>query len=554
MKELPGITTLRTYKHEWLKGDLKAGIILSALLIPAGMGYAQAAGLPPVTGLYSTIVPLIAYAIFGPSRILVLGPDSSLAPIIAAAIVPLAAGSPERAVALAGLLAIMVGVILILGGFLRFGSITEFLSKPIRVGYLNGVAVVVLISQTPKLLGFSIEEENPLLDIATIIRNLDQVVPLAFAFGIASLATILLFRLLHARIPGVLIAVIGSILVVWMTGVDNQIPVVGALPQGLPAPALHGLTMRDVVELAAPAFGLALIAFADTGVLSRAFAARQGTSVNGSQEMTAIGISNVASGLFGGFPISASSSRTPVAEQAGARTQLASVIGALIVLAFMLIAPNLTAYLPSASLAAVVMVAAASLLDVKGSAKLWRMSPVDGLVSVAAFLGVLLWGVLEGILIALALAIFAFIRQARLPYRTELGRVEGIRGYHDLTRHSEGKRIPGTVIVRFDAPLFFANGALFDDYIRSVVEQANTEVHTVILAAEPITDIDTTAADELIELDDWLTARGIRLVIAEMKGPVKDKLHRFGLHKRFGPKNFAPTVGAAVDEITDAEN
>lgn len=547
---LPLVETVRSYRRAWLRDDLKAGVILTALLIPAGMGYAEASGLPPVTGLYATIVPLLAYAVVGPSRILVLGPDSALAPIIAAAIVPLALGDGPRSIALAGLLAIMVGVILLLGGVLRLGFVTDLLSKPIRVGYLNGIALVVIISQTPKLLGFDIDSRSPVLDIAAIMTNLGEIDPAAAAFGIGSLVVILGFRLTRSRIPGVLVAVVAATLVAWLTRLADQIPVVGALPQGLPAPALQGLEWADVAALAGPALGIALIAFADTGVLSRTFAARHGRTVSGSGEMAAIGISNAASGLFGGFPISGSSSRTPVAEQAGARTQLTGVVGALLVLAFMLLAPGVTAFLPSATLAAVVIVAAASLIDVRGALRLVRMSPIDGALSVAAFLGVVLWGVLEGIVVAIALSLVAFVNQAWRPYRAELGRVDGVRGYHDLSRHPEGERVPGAVIVRFDAPLFFANGGLFDDYVRSIVAAAPADVHTVILAAEPITDIDTTAADELVELDDWLAARGQRLVIAEMKGPVKDKLQQLELSDRFGPERFAPTVGAAVDAIT----
>ncbi|GAA2010277.1 SulP family inorganic anion transporter [Microbacterium ulmi] len=550
MSWLAGVATVRSYERAWLRDDLKAGVVLTALLIPAGMGYAEAAGLPPVTGLYATIVPLLIYAIVGPSRILVLGPDSALAPIIAAAVVPLAMGDPARAVALAGLLAIMVGLVLVLAGVLRLGFVTDLLSKPIRVGYLNGIAVVVLISQTPKLLGFGIESRRPVVDVVTISTSLSETDLIAVAFGAASLAVIVVFRLVRSRVPGVLAAVAGSMLVAWLAGLADDVPVVGALPQGLPAPALGGLAWSDVAALAGPALGIALIAFADTGVLSRTFAARHGRSVSGSREMAAIGISNAASGLLGGFPISGSSSRTPVAEQAGARTQLTGVVGALLVLAFMLLAPGVTAYLPSATLAAVVIVAAASLIDVPGTLRLIRMSAVDGVLSIAAFLGVVLWGVLEGILVAIALSLVAFVNQAWRPYRAELGRVAGVRGYHDLSRHPEGERVPGAVIVRFDAPLFFANGGLFDDYVRSVVAAAPRDVHTVILAAEPITDIDTTAVDELVELDDTLAARGIRLVIAEMKGPVKDQLRRYGLGERFGPDRFAPTVGAAVDAIT----
>jgi MFS superfamily sulfate permease-like transporter len=326
---------------------------------------------------------------------------------------------------------------------------------------------------------------------------------------------------------------------------------VGALPQGLPAPALEGLAWTDVAGLALPAAGIALVAFTDSAVLSRTLAARRGQSVSGSQEMSGIGISNIAGGLLGGFPVSASSSRTPVAEQAGSKTQLTGLVGAALILAFILLAPGVTEFLPSATLAAVVMSAAVGLIDIRGFRALWRMDRVDAALSLAAFLGVLVFGVLEGILVTIVLSLLAFVNRSWRPYKAELGRVPGLRGYHDLSRYPDrGRTLPGIVIVRFDAPLFFANGAVFDDWVRERVRAAGPGVHTVILAAEPITDIDTTAIDELVELDDYLSAHGIRLVIAEMKDPVVDVLRQYGMTSRFTPDRFAPTVGAAVDELT----
>lgn len=549
---LPGLETARGYRRAWLLPDLRAGVVLTALLIPAGIGYAEVAGLPPQTGLYATILPLIAYAIFGPSRILVLGPDSALAPIIAAAILPFALGDDERAVALAGLLALMVGLILLVGGLLRLGFVTDLISKPIRVGYLNAIALLVLVSQIPPLLGFSIDRESPLSDVSAIVGGIAEgrIDTLALAFGLGSLAVIMLFGRFLSRIPGVFVAVVLATALTATLGLSERLPVVGALPQGVPAPALGGVGWTDVAELALPALGIALIAFTDTAVLSRSLAARRGESVSGSQEMAAIGVSNLASGMFGGFPISGSSSRTPVAEKAGARTQLTGLVGAALIVVFMQTAPGLTVYLPSAAIAAVVIVAVGGLIDVKGLVAIARMNRVDALLSLAALVGVLVVGVIQGIAVAIGLSFVAFVNQAWRPYRAELGRRHGVRGYHDLSRHPDGERLPGIVIVRFDAPLFFANGGLFDDYVRGTVAAAGPDVRTVILAAEPITDIDTTAIDELVELDDFLASRGITLIFAEMKGPVKDLLRDYGLSGRFPPERFAQTVGAAVDDAT----
>ncbi|MDN4473835.1 SulP family inorganic anion transporter [Demequina zhanjiangensis] len=550
---VPGVRVVREYRRAWLWPDVRAGIVVTALMIPAGMGYAQVAGLPPVTGLYASIVPLLAYAVFGPSRILVLAPDSALAPIIAAAILPLAVGSESRAVALAGLLAIMVGALMLLGGVLRLGFVTDLLSKPVRIGYLNAIAVIVIVSQVPKLLGFSVESDGPWQGFVGAWSGIveGRVLPTAAVIGLGSLAVIVVLRRLRSRVPGVLVAVVVAVVTVWLAGLQDRLPVVGSLPQGLPAPALGGVTWADAGELLAAAAAIALVSFTDSAVLSRTLAARRGETVSGSAELRGIGAANVATGLLGGFPVSASSSRTPVAQDAGARTQLTGVVSAILVALFMLLVPDLTRYLPQAALAAVVIGAALTLIDAPGLMTLWRRNRVDAGLSMLALVGVLVFGVLEGIVVAIALSLLTFVNRSWRPYRTKLGRIPGRRGYHDVSRHPEHAAfVDGVVLLRFDAPLFFANGSIFDDWVREMVDDAGSEIHTVILAAEPVTGIDTTAFDELVELDDYLSANGIRLVFAEMKGPVKDVLRRYGSEDRFTPDRFYPTVGAAVDEVT----
>ena len=550
LAQLPGIATARQYRREWLRPDITAGLVLTALLIPAGMGYAEAAGLPAYAGLYATIVPLLAYAVVGPSKILVLGPDSSLAPLIAAAVLPLAVvDDPESALALAGILGVLMGLILLVGGFLHLGFVTELLSKPIRLGYLNAIALIVVVGQLPKLLGFSVDASGLLGEIGGIGQAVfgGDIDPVAAAVGLGSLAVIVVFRIWIPRVPGVLVAVVGAIVLSAALGLDDDIGMVGALPKGLPLPSFGGVDWGDVGQLVGPAAGIALIAFADTGVLSRTFAARRGEDVNGSTEMKAVGVANIAGGLFGGFPISASGSRTPVAEQSGARTQLACVVGAVAVLVFVLVAPGVTAYLPDATLGAVVIVAATALVDVDGMVRMWRMSSVEFGLAIAAFLGVALVGVLQGILVAIGLSFVAVVAQAWQPYRTELVRTTDRQGFHDVERHPGGLRIPGLVLVRFDAPLFFANGEIFDEYVRSVVAEAPTPVEWVVVAAEPITGLDTTAVDELVDLDTYLEGKGIRLAFAEMKGPIKDRLIRFGVGDRFDSTHFYPTIESAVE-------
>jgi high affinity sulfate transporter 1 len=526
--------------------------MLTALLVPAGMGYATAAALPPETGLYASVAALVVYALVGPSRVLVLGPDSSLAPLIGAAIVPLAAAgalAEQRRVALAGLLALLVGVILVVGGALRLGFVTDLLSKPIRIGYLNGVVLVVILGQLPALLGFTVDADGLVDEARALLDGITEgrVEPAAATMGIAALTVILLLRRAAPHAPGMLIAVAGAIGIVWAFG-PEAVPVVGALPSGLPTPALDTLGWGDVTALMAPALGVALVALAETSVLSRAFAARTGSEVDPSREMAALGAANLACGVAGGFPVSASSSRTPVAHATGARTQVTGVVGAAAVALVVAAAPGFTRNLPVSVLAAVVVAAVLSVADVAGTVRLLRMSPTDFTLSLSAFAGVATLGVLRGIAVAVGLSLVAFVARAWRPHMAELVRVERRKGYHDRGRHPEGRRVPGLLILRFDAPLFFANGQLFADFVRRSVDGAPHPIRWVAVAAEPITDVDTTAADALERLDDELAARGVRLVFAELKGPVKDRLRRYGLDTRFAQDRFYPTIGTVVSD------
>src|SRR5215213_1208166 len=552
---LPGLQTLRSYRRSWLPRDAVAGIVLTALLVPAGMGYAEASGLPAISGLYATIVPLVVYAVVGPSRILVLGPDSSLAPLIAAAILPLAAGSESEAVALAGMLAIFSGLLCMLAGFARFGFIADLLSKPVRYGYMNGIALTVLLSQLPKLFGFSVDAEGVIPEARAFARGVadGEANRAALVIGVACLAVILGFKRWRPKIPGVLVAVVGATAAVGMFGLAERygLSVVGTLPKGLPSFQLPSVPAGDLGALMAGAIGIALVSFADTSVLSRTFAIRGGYRVNPNQELVALGAANAAAGLFQGFSVSSSSSRTPVAEAAGARTQLTGVVGALAIALMLLFFPNLVRNLPDAALAAVVISAAIGLIEAKGVRKLYRVHRTEFALSIVCFLGVAVLGVIEGIFIAIALALLDFIRRAWRPYDAVLGRVDDVKGYHDVTRYPDAKRIPGLVLFRWDAPLFFANAEVFADRLRQAIASSPTPVRWAVVAAEPVTDVDTTAADALRELDQELAAEGIDLRFAEMKGPVKDKLRRYALYERFGDDHFYPTVGEAVNAYVE---
>jgi high affinity sulfate transporter 1 len=550
------VRTLREYRRSWLPRDLVAGIVLTALLVPAGMGYAEASGLPAIYGLYATIIPLVTYAILGPSRILVLGPDSSLAPLIAAAILPLAGGSPEEAVALAGILAILSGLLCVLAGLARLGFITDLLSKPVRYGYMNGIALTVLLSQLPKLFGFSIDAEGVIPEAKAFVRGVvdGETNTAALTIGVVCLIAILAFKRWRPRIPGVLVAVVGATVAVGVFDLARRyhLSVVGPLPKGLPSFQVPSVSASHIQALLAGAVGIALVSFADTSVLSRTFAIRGGYRVDPNQELVALGAANVAAGLFQGFSVSSSSSRTPVAESAGAKTQLTGLVGAGAIALMLLFFPNLVRNLPNSALAAVVISAAIGLVEVAGVRKLYRVRRTEFALSITCFLGVALLGVIQGIFIAVGLALLNFVRRAWYPYDAVLGRVDDLKGYHDVSRYPDARRIPGLLLYRWDAPLFFANAEQFADRLGQAIASSPTPVRWVIVAAEPVTDLDTTAADVLKRLEEDLAADGIDLRFAEMKDPVKDRLKRYGLFDRFGDDHFYPTVGTGVDAYLDA--
>ncbi|CAN7405454.1 sulfate permease [Bradyrhizobium sp. LjRoot220] len=556
---LPGLDTLRRYDMGWLPHDIFAGLVLSAMLVPVGIAYAEASGLPGIYGLYSTIVPLLVYALFGPSRILVLGPDSALAAIILGVVVPLSGGDPVRAATLAAMLAIVSGTVCILAGVARLGFVTELLSKPIRYGYINGIALIVLITQLPKLFGFSIESEGSLRSLWAIASAIldGKTNWVAFGIGLGTLTVILLLQK-YKRLPDILIAVVGATAAVAALDLAPRygVTVLGPLAQGLPGFAVPWIGPGDIFPVLIGGCAIAMVSFADTSVLSRAYAARLGAKVDPNQEMVGLGAANLVTGFFQGFPVSSSGSRTPVAEAAGARTQLTCIVGALAIAFFLLVAPNLLQYLPNAALAAVVIAAAIGLIEVTDLKRIYRIQPWEFWLSIVCFVGVAALGVIPGIGLAIALAIAEFLWGGWRPHSAVLGRADGVKGYHDITRYPDARQIPGLVLFRWDAPLFFANAEFFKARALDAVAKSPTPVRWLVVAAEPVTSVDVTAGDTLAELDEALHAQDIELCFAELKDPVKDKLKKFGLLAQLGERNFFPTIGVAVSrylEIHDVE-
>jgi MFS superfamily sulfate permease-like transporter len=432
------------------------------------------------------------------------------------------------------------------------GFIAELISKPTMIGYLNGLALTILIGQLPKLLGFKVEADGLIDECAGFVEGLAEgkTVATAAMIGISGVVLVLILQRWLPKVPAVLVMVVAAIAVTKFFDLGERVDTVGVLPEGFPPLTIPDISPDDLGLLFAGALGIALVSLADTISTASAFAARTGQEVHGNQEMAGIGAANLAAGLFQGFPVSTSGSRTAVAERSGAKTQLTGVVGAALIILVLVLLPGLFADLPQPALAAVVITASLSLADIPATVRLWRQRRSECLLSVSAFLGVALLGVLPGIAIAVGLSILNVFRRAWRPYDAVLGRVDGLEGYHDIRFHPEAEQLPGLVLYRFDAPLVFANAKTFRD---EVLRFSRTDPAPIwiVIAAEPVTDIDTTAFDVLVELEETLNALGISLVFAELKDPVRRKFEHYGLNRTIDPRRFFPTIEAAVTAFGD---
>jgi high affinity sulfate transporter 1 len=549
----PGLALLRRYQRSWIRADLVAGLVLAAILVPQGMAYAELAGLPAVTGLYTTMACLVGYAIMGPSRILVLGPDSSVSPLIFAAIVPLlgASSDPAAAIALAGVLALLVGAIEIGLGAAKLGFVADLLSKEVQVGYMNGLAIVIIVGQLPKLFGFSTDADTFVAEVTTFVQSIDQTNAITLAVGLATLAVLLVLPRISPRLPAILIGIAGATIVTAVLDLSaHGVTTVGALPQGLPRPGIPWTGVSDVGPLVVAAVGITMVSLTDTIATSTSFAARRGEEVDPDQEMIGLGAANVAAGVFQGFPVSTSGSRTAVAEQSGAKSQVTGLVGAGTVALLLLFLNSLLADLPQTALAAVVIAAALSLMDLPAVRRYWQVRRTALTVSLTATAGVVFAGVLPGILIAIALSILIFFRRNWWPHGAVLGKVAG-RGWHNVETWDRAEQVPGIVVFRWEAPLIFANSGLFRRQLRSLVREKRAR--WVVLECEAMTDIDVTAAEMLEQLDQQLNEQGVHLAFVELRTRLQDLILRYGLFETLDRDHFYPTVEAAFAAIASLE-
>lgn len=545
---LPGLATLRDYKASFLPHDLAAGVTLGAVLVPVGLAYGELAGLP-LAGLYGSVLPLIAYFLFGSSRQVVVGPDSAMAAIVAVAVAPMALGDSGRLALLCATLGVMVGVLCLLAGLLRLGFVANFLSKPVIVGFMHGIALVIIGSQLPKVLGIRAEGETTLEQVVTLVPRLGDTNPVSLVIGAASFAVILLCKRFVPRVPGAVVALVGGLLAVLLLGLDRYgIAVVGRIPTGLPQLTLPTPTLGDFDDLLAVALAAALLSFSDTMVTARAFAARNRYRIDANQELLGIGMANLVSGVSQGLPISASDSRTAVVEAAGGRTQVTSLVAAVVVAAVMLWFTQLLYWLPSAALGGILIASAWGLCDFGEFARLLRFRGISLAGALVTLLGVVVLGLMEGILLGVVFSLVLLLRALAFPPDAVLGRTPAGE-WHDPAHRPEAAPVPGLLVYRFSAPLFFANGERFRERIEALVASAIEPVTAVVVDGAAIHDVDIMACDMLVELDSELRDRGIRLAFGNLRDRVLRDIERGLPPLRAGEEVCYASVAVAAEAV-----
>ena len=555
-----GLAQFREYRVEWLRGDVLAGLTVAAYLVPQVMAYAEVAGLPPVTGLWAIIGPLAVYAVLGSSRQLSIGPESTTALMTAVVLTPIAAGDPARYASLAATAALLVGALCLVGRLARLGFLAELLSKPVLVGYMAGVALIMISGQLAKITRVPVDGDEFVPQVRSLLGRLDQLHWPTVILAAVLVALLFVLQRVLPRLPGPLLVVVVAALVVALFSLqDRGILVVGAVPAGLPAPALPSLTVADVTILIVPAIGISFVGYTDNVLTGRAFALKVGQRVDANQEWTALAGANIAASLFHGFPVSSSGSRTALGAALGSRTQLYSLVALGVVLVTLMVAGPLLATFPKAALGALVIFAAVRLIDVGELRRIGRFRRSELLLALMTTVAVVGFGILLGVLVAVALSVVDLLRRLAHPHDGILAYVPGLAGMHDVDDHPSGRQVPGLVVYRYDAPLCFANAEDFRQRALKAVEAAQEAalsggepggpprpVEWFVLNAEANVEIDLTSADALDDLRDELRRRGVIFAMARVKQDLRADLVRAGLVDRVGAELIFPTLPTAV--------
>ncbi len=550
VRHAPGVAVLATYERRWLRGDVLAGVTVAAYLVPQVMAYGTLAGLPPVTGLWAAIPAMIVYAFLGSSKQLSVGPESTTALMTAVVIGPIAAGNPARYAMLAAALAVAVGLLCLIAWVARLGFVADLLSRPILVGYLAGVALIMIVGQLAKLTGVPVEGDTFFGQLISFGQHISQIHPGTVIFG----ASVLVFLFVTPwRFPSVPTPLLAVLLAAGVTVAFNLqqygIKVVGPVPAGLPRPDLPGLGDLRLVLL--PAIGVLLVGFTDNVLTARSFAARTGDSIDANQELLALGVANVGAGALRGFPVSSSGSRTALGASTGSRTQVYSLTALVLVLAVLLFLGPVLARFPTAALGAIVVYAAVQLIDVAGFRRLAAFRRSELLLALGALAGVLVLDILYGVLVAVGLSVAELLARSARPHDAVQGLVPGLAGMHDVDDYPRARTVRGLVVYRYDSPLFFANAENFRRRALGAVDAQREPVAWFVLNAEANVEVDITALDALEELRKELTRRGIVFAMARVKRDLLDDLDAYGLTTSVGPDYMFPTLPTAVDAYRD---
>ena len=541
----PGLAQARTYERAWLRGDTIGGITVAAYLVPQVMAYAGLAGLPPVTGLWAIIPALALYAVFGSSPQLSVGPESTTALMAATVVAPLAAGNPGRYAELAAALALIVGVLSLAAWAMRLGFVADLLSQPTLVGYMTGVALIMMVGQLQKASGVPVHGDTFFAEVRSFVTGVDDLHPATLGLAAITLAFLLVLHWKLPRVPGPLLAVLLATLAVSLFDLDaHGIAVVGPVPSGLPTPSIP--SAGDLRDILLPAVGVLLVGYTDVVLTARAFAARSGATIDANQELLAVGTTNIGAGLFRGFPVSSSASRTAIGDASGARTQMHSLVALVSVVTVLLFLGPLLARFPTASLGAIVIYAAVRLIDVRGFRRLAAFRRSELLLAAAACVGVLLFDILYGILLAIGLSVVDLLARVARPHDAILGRIPGLAGMHDIDDYPDAELVRGLVVYRYDSPLFFANAQDFKHRALASIDASPTAVDWFVLNAEANVDVDITAIDALEELRLTLAGRGIVFALARVKQDLMQQLHAAGFADQIGRDRIFPPLPTAL--------
>lgn len=544
----PGVPALVNYRFaQDFRHDAVAGVSVAAVALPVAVAYAQLAGFSPVVGLYSCILPLIAYSIFGTSRQLMVNPDAAVCAMIAAAIAPLAGGDAELYLSLSIVLTLLTGLLCIGASFLRLGALADFLSPPILVGFLNGIAISILLGQAGKLFGFSVQSDGIVPRLIEIIGKLPQTHLPTLAVGAGSFAILFLSLRILPRVPAALVALILTGAATALLALDAKgVAVLGAIPAGLPKLRWPTVPLEQVPALLAEAAGLALVLFTSGTLTARSFAARGGYTIDVDRELAAYGAANVASALSQGFAVTGADSRTAMGVAAGSRTQVTGLVAAAVIALVLLFLTAPLQYVPIAALGAVLVFAAFSLFDTETLREIWKVDRLEFGLAIVTTLGVVAVGAINGILIAVALALVRFVQQTARPRTEVLGKVEGMPGLHSIERHSAAKTVPGLTLFRFNAPLTFFNADYFKQRALAAADAGGPDLRWFVIDAIPISDIDVSGKYAMRDLREALEARGAVLIIAGRRTEFLNRLREAGLHRDDHEERFFPTLRQAL--------